>query len=174
MIYPKHIFLTSADPLHYSHLNTLKVAEDKIGDNISIVICKNNLKSAGLFSVKERREIAEIYTRNRGLVFTAETPEEIRKFIKLSHKVVRGVRSIEDITYIIKLGYHYKVMCYFHKLTLIQVPPQYKKISSSKLKTLVNNQLIDEAKLYAPIEVINKIREKNQTFNSKKDYLSSS
>ena len=156
--YPKNVYVASVDPMHFSHLNTKRTAEEIIGETVNLIICQNELKEECLFSLEERREIAKLYLNNEH-IFLARNREEIKKFLLKAKKVVRGIRNNKDIEYTKKLAKHYDVENLWTKLILIPVPDEYKKISSSRLKNLAKKESSD-LEFYAPKKVLDIIKDK--------------
>lgn len=158
MEYPQFIYLLSADPLHYGHINTKRLAQDELGFPINLVICQNDLKTSSLFSLEERKNIAQKYLPDEQ-IFTASNKIEIIKFISNAQKIVRGVRKELDIIDIDRYAKHYGVEKESHKLILIPVPDNFKHISSSHLKSSVLEEKVGEVETWAPmwlIELVNK------------------
>lgn len=162
MKYPRNIYVASVDPMHFSHLNTMKTAEKMLGQGVNLVICKNDLKEEGLFSLEERKEIAKLYVGGglNGQVFCADKFEEIRAFLFNAEKVVRGVREESDSEYILKLAKYYNVESLESKLVLVSVPDGYKAISSTNIKESIRKGEIDQIREFVHKEVIGKIMKK--------------
>lgn len=159
MKFPKNIYVVSVDPMHYSHLNTLLTAEKEINENVSLVICSNDLKTGGMFSLEERREIAASYVEPKD-IFLAHDYVEIRKFLSSAERVIRGIRNNQDYEYIKKLGSFYKVEDMKHKLCLIQVPKKFEGVSSSNIKQLIREGQAEQARRYCNAVTLQKVREK--------------
>lgn len=151
-------YLASFDPMHYGHQYVYKKATELFGP-VKIVICKNALKTSGMFTLEERKEII---INDYGIrdVLSAENEEEIKLIIKNADKIVRGVRTEEDREYISKLLDYYQVTEHAHKLHCIGNPQNFIFISSKKLKNAVMVGNIEEARRYAPDSVIQKIQNK--------------
>ncbi|MHA2092182.1 MAG: hypothetical protein ACW98K_15120 [Candidatus Kariarchaeaceae archaeon] len=163
---PKYIFLSSADPLHYSHLNTMKKAEIQYDVEVSLVICWNEMKKTGMFTLREREEISKIYL-DPSRVFTAPNREAIVSYISQAKIIFRGTRNVEDVHYIDKLASYYDAREFLFKFKYIQIPRAYQTISSTRLKELVREDRIEEATRWAPKVVIDRIEQKIQTTSGK-------
>jgi len=159
--YPENIYATSVDPMHYSHLNTLKLAEKTLGEKVTLLICKNDLKTNQLFSIEEREKIAKLFLPSDQIA-TAQNYNEIKAYLLNAKKIIRGIRNSEDIQYTHKLAKYYQVdqHAYYEKLLQILVPLQYKKMSSSELKRLVENGDFLEAEKITLPEIIELIKAK--------------
>lgn len=160
MKYPRNIYVASVDPMHFSHLNTMKTAEKMLGQSVNLVICKNDLKEGGFFSLKERKEIAKLYLGQNEQVFVTDNFEEIRTFLFNAEKVVRGIREESDLEYIAKLGKYYNVESLKSKLILIPVPDDYRAISSTNIKEFVRKGDINRVRGCVHEEIIKKIQSK--------------
>ncbi len=136
MKYPKNIYVASVDPMHFSHLNTKKLAEKELGEKVYLVICQNELKNNSTFSLEERRRMAMGYLGDEE-IYLAKGYAEIRKFFFYAKRVIRGFRDDSDFDYIKRLAKFYDVGNMEDKLCLISVPERLKNISSSKIKKLV-------------------------------------
>jgi len=55
----KAVYIGSFDPAHLGHKNTYEKALLKLNCPIDIAICKSPLKDSGIFSMAERKIIAE-------------------------------------------------------------------------------------------------------------------
>jgi len=144
-------FLGSFDPFHISHLHTRKQAEREIGET-DIVICRNWLKSDGWLSLEDRKKDI-IYTllldpdfddQKRDpeqIVKIAKDNESILSVIYTSDKIVRWVRSQEDISYVYKLLGYYWVEWVEDKWHLIRVLDYLKDISSTKNKIILQEYI---------------------------------
>lgn len=120
------------------------MAEKEMNERVSLVICSNGLKTWGMFSLEERKEIASSYMDPKN-IYLAHDYMEIKKFLAMSRRVIRGIRNNQDYEYIEKLGSFYKVEDMEPKLYLIKVPDKFKKISSSNIKRLVRGGQVEEA-----------------------------
>lgn len=161
MRFPKNIYVVSVDPMHYSHLNTLLTAEKEINEKVSLVICRNELKTGGMFTLEERKEIASSYMDPTD-VYLAHDYMEVREFLSSSERVIRGIRSNHDYEYIKKLGSFYKVEDMEHKLYLVRVPSDLKNISSSNIKRLIGEGQIEQAGRFCNSVTVDKVKEKLQ------------
>ena len=168
MEYPKNIYVASVDPMHYSHLNTLKLAEQQLDEKVFLVICQNELKTGNLFTLHERKEIARIYLPNEK-IYIAKNYREVRLFLYNARRIVRGIRNQNDIEYMEKLGDFYSVKELKDKLYLVDVPKEYKDFSSTKLKRLVIGGGIREAEKMASREVVLKTRKKLKRYNQENE-----
>ena len=68
MKYPKIIFVGSFDPMTRSHSKTWELASKKFNKMVDLVICKNDLKNKGMFSLKKREMIIKNFYPNYGKV----------------------------------------------------------------------------------------------------------
>lgn len=159
MKYPQNIYVASVDPMHFSHLNTIKLAKKELG-GVSLVICKNNLKSDGLFSLDERITIAKSYLGNNDEVYCAENYNEVRKFLLSAERIVRGIRDNLDIEYIRQLAELYQVEYLEDKLFLVKVPESFIGFSSTRIKELVSVDDIRGAMQYANSKTVSMVKEK--------------
>jgi len=158
-MFPNNIYPISGDPMHFSHNNTFWQAHSFLGQNISLLLCNNDLKDEGMFSLEERKGIASLYVPVKK-IFVARNREEIRDFLINANHIVRGIRSEADMSYVKRLGVHYDILDLEEKLIPIVVSDAYKNMSSSKLKTLVKENDIEKAKALALPEVVIQIQEK--------------
>jgi cytidyltransferase-like protein len=137
-------FLGSFDPFHISHLSTWKQAEKEVGET-DIVVCRNWLKTDWWLSLEDRRKDI-IYTllldpdfnpRKRDpekIVKIADNNEMILSIINNADKIVRWIKSQEDIDYLYRLLNYYKIKNVEHKWHFVSVPEYLKDISSTKNK----------------------------------------
>ncbi len=154
--------------MHYSHLNTLKLAEQQLDEKVFLVICQNELKIGNLFTLHERKEIARIYLPNEK-IYIAKNYREVRLFLYNACRIVRGIRNQNDVEYIEKLGDFYSVKELKDRLYLVDVPKEYKDFSSTKLKRLVIGGGIREAEKMASREVVLKTRKKLKRYNQENE-----
>lgn len=142
-----NVFLGSFDPIHISHLSTRAQSEKELGET-QIIVCNNGLKDDWRLSLEQRRKDI-IYSlllcddfdeRKRDpekIVSIAETKSDIFEIINKSDKVVRGIRSSEDINYIKKLLEYYQIKNAKEKWFFVHVPESLKDISSTKNKIIL-------------------------------------
>ncbi len=130
----KNVYIASVNPMHFSHRNTLKEAEKKLGEKVYLCIGQNALKNGGLFSLEERAYIANhfygIPMEQIKLLPTRDTALDV---IKNAQNIVRGIRNEKDLLELQKLAEHYGVNEESSKLFPIIVPYKMKEISSSLL-----------------------------------------
>lgn len=136
--FPEAIYIVSGDPIHYSHVNTKLRAENILGMKVSLVIGLNGLKDKGLFTLSERKEIAQLYFPNES-IYLAEGKDEIISFVENADKIIRGIRNESDYQYIYDLVKYYQCdnQIIKDKLVPVEVPEYLKEISSSKLKAMI-------------------------------------
>jgi len=140
-------FPGSFDPFHISHLHTRKQGEREIGET-EIVVCRNWLKTDWRLSLADRRKDI-IYTllldpefdsKKRDpekIVRIAKDGESILSIINDSDKIVRWIRSQEDIEYLYRLLHYYRIENANDKGYFILVPENLKDISSTKNKIIL-------------------------------------
>jgi phosphopantetheine adenylyltransferase/N-acetylglutamate synthase-like GNAT family acetyltransferase len=174
MSYPKIIFTTSADPMHYAHLNSILRGERTLRQPVSLVIVLNPLKPSGMFNVEERKEIAKLYIPPER-IFTASSEHEVQEYIRAADYIVKGIRSDEDLAYIERLISLYDATDISNRVVKIPVRPEFLDVSSSLLKQLVKEKRFQEAERFVPRSVIEKVAQKlgltiNQSQISEIDY----
>ena len=80
----RFVYLASINPMHYSHLNTWTEARKQLGREVYLCICQNNLKSTGLFSLEERKNIARKYYKiPENLIVILPNKRRYKKWIGL-------------------------------------------------------------------------------------------
>jgi len=133
-----NIYLTSANPLHFSHINTMETAEKKIGGPVILGICSNINKTSGLFTLTERKQIAiKYYQIPEEKIRIYHEPEEIREAIERADRIIRGRRDYRDTAYIHQLAEQYGVSDQAEKLLVISIPNHLRTISSSRLIRMI-------------------------------------
>ena len=156
--------------MHFSHFNTWKTAQKILLEKVFLGICQSDLKTEGLFSLKERAEIVEkYYNFPTDQIILLHSKEEIIKVIKNSEKIIRGIRYPQDLKYIEKLTRYYIsseiIESQKSKLLKISVPEEMKVISSTQLIDFIKRNLYDPNWNWIPESLIpliqKKIKQKN-------------
>jgi phosphopantetheine adenylyltransferase len=157
----KNLYLTSVNPMHNSHLNTLKIAETMLGEEVVLGICKNELNDNGLFSLEERKFIAEtFFDIPSGKILILDSKEKIVAAIQQADKIIRGARSKNDLSYSDELAKVYNVEAYKSKLVFIDVPEEMKEISSSRLVALIKEDKYSPELNWIPKKLLSFIGQK--------------
>ncbi len=156
----RNVYVASLDPMHYSHLSTLRTAECELRENVSLLIGQNGLKNEGMFTLEERRSIVRQIFHVQNEVILASNFDEIIGVLRGAKRIIRGIRSSEDLSELKRLLTFYNVLDLSERLYLMDVPDKYKGVSSTKLKDLVGKRLYKEAEQMAPYEVVMRIRER--------------
>lgn len=157
-VYPKNIYPASVDPMHFSHRETLLLAEQQIGEEVHLLICRNDMKSKGVFPTKERLRLAQIMLPGRK-IYVAASKKEVCRFIHRCARVVRGVRGIEDEVEMEKLAKHYSLEAQSKKVMKVKVAANFREISSTRLKALVASGDISSAEQFTCPEIVHALHE---------------
>jgi hypothetical protein len=132
---------------------------EKIHDPISLLICQNLDKDAGLFSLEERKEIAQLYVPSTN-IYIAHTLAELEEYCGRAITIIRGYRNRRELDETMRAARIHGVEKFRYKLKLYKVPKKLTPISSSRLKDLVLSNHYNSAINWAPEAVINEIRAK--------------
>jgi len=154
----KAVYIGSFDPAHLGHKNTYEKALLKLNCPIDIAICKSPLKDSGIFSMAERKIIAEdIFKAVRVSLYESET--QILNLLNSYDLFVRGYNDESDIVYTKKLLKKYNCENKFSCVSFIKIDDEYKNVSSSNIK---NSFLYDSefSKKYLSIMGYNMLAEK--------------
>lgn len=129
----KVVYVGSFDPLHFGHKNTYEKALRLLNIPIEIAICMNPLKKEYMFSLEERRTIAESVFSN-ACINLYDGQEEIIGLINNADMLVRGYCGESDIMYAKKLLKLYNCESKFASVLFIKIDDKFEKISSSSIK----------------------------------------
>eukprot|EP00041_Stephanoeca_diplocostata_P006301 m.79754 g.79754 ORF g.79754 m.79754 type:complete len:248 (+) comp16290_c0_seq2:156-899(+) len=162
--YPRNIYPASVDPMHFSHRATLLRAEELLGEEVHLVICLNAMKTTGVFSVAQRKNLAQFLLPGRK-IFVATTKNEIRSFFQHCKHIVRGIRGQNDIEEMMRLVRYYKSDDWIDKLVKINVAEKYRQISSTRLKALIAAGNRTEAELCTHPEIVRALWEHYRQLN---------
>lgn len=143
----KIYYVGSFDPPHVGHLNTYKKACAKLDTQIGIAICANELKVAPLLELEERAYLCKLVFQTNNIII-CKTSSEIKQFVEECDMFVRGYHDKSDEQYIQVLVDYYKLENVFEKVLFVPIENEYSKISSSKIKLLLNDG--EDVKHYLP------------------------
>lgn len=130
-------------------------------EEVYFCLCQNDLKDEGLFSLEERRKILiEFYNVPKNKIVLLKNKEEIQVTVFNCEKIIRGIRSFQDIEEIEKLAEAYKLQEHLKQVIIIEVPDSKKMISSSKLIELIKNGKYNPKMNWVPKKLINLIKNK--------------
>ena len=157
----KYIYLASVNPMHYSHFNTWKMAEDILGDKVFLGIVQSLAKNRGLFSLSERAAIARKYfgIPNEQIVILPRA-DDVIKIVAQAEKVIRGIRNESDRLEALKLAKIYGLCNQEKKLLEISVPEPFRLISSTQLIDKISRGDYYQEMNWIPEELIPVIRER--------------
>ena len=141
----KVVYVGSFDPPHFGHRNTYEKALRQFNRPIEIAICKSPLKKEYLFSLEERKTIAESVFLN-ACINLYNGQEQIIDLINNVDMLVRGYCGEQDIIYVKKLLKLYNCENKLASVFFIKIDDKFEMISSSSIKASIqyNSQFAKE------------------------------
>lgn len=130
-------FVGSFDPPHNGHLNTYKKACTILNAQIGIAICANELKSAPLLSLEERKQLCRVVFETDDIV-VCRNISEVKQFAKKCDIFVRGYRDQSDEQYTRTLVDYYDLEISLENIKYVHIDDSYLDVSSSKIKSLLS------------------------------------
>jgi cytidyltransferase-like protein len=155
---PRNAYFGSFDPFTKGHLSVYRRATETLGD-VSLVIVKNPLKLAPVFSLKERERIIRSYLPQVE-VFYARDYQEAKDLQQRLVKVIIGKRNQSEKQYVDFLIKFYDITR--DKIHLVVDDEAWPEISSSKLKQLVLSGELEAARALANDFTINWLEKKTK------------
>lgn len=156
--HPQFIMPGSFDPMHNSHFATFMKAKKKYPE-LCILICQNENKEKGLFSLEERAELARIYLPSEHILI-AHSNTEIFEYASRAEKIIRGYRNKDEIVELRNTAIKHGVMEFKDKLELFKIPSEFCIVSSSRLKSLIERHQPVQYLDWTKPEIMQKLREK--------------
>lgn len=129
------VYIGSFDPAHLGHRNTYEKACNELRIPIDVAICNNPLKVSTVFSLPERRNIAESVFLNCKISLYYNY-EQILSLLNGYDLVVRGYRDKDDIDYVKKLLHTFNSESKFSSVYFVKIDKKYQDVSSSNIKKL--------------------------------------
>ncbi len=152
------IYPGSFDPITLGHLDVIERAE-KLFEKVVVVIAENRKKKP-LFSVKERKEMAEELFKGKKNIEVVVLKGLLADFMKKNNYsfIVRGLRAISDFEYEFQLSTINKQLNNEIETVFLMTEPKYFYINSSLIKEMV--ELKGTAKGFVPELIEKKLKEK--------------
>jgi cytidyltransferase-like protein len=156
-------YLGSFDPIHLSHVSTALRAEELFNEGIVVVVCRNQLKDAGFFSLEERVSLVRSCLPLTPIL-TAANYHDIREVATTARVIVRGRRDEADVAYFDTILKFYSLEHLREKVIHINVPEHLREISSSKAKDLFMKNDVSKLRHMVREDIVNAMKKKSQAF----------